>query len=395
MSRFDLLSLALSVASLAAIAGAAVILWRIFGQDLWPGWLELILGLLAIAAISVVIHYTSVVSARQRFRDRLTEMRQAAHRLGHGDLQVLVVEGDDDLGSLGRSLNAMSSRISRLLTAQRDLLSGVSHELRSPLARIEVSLELIDMQVQDSSSCRELIEGIRQEVQLLERHISRLLLAQRVSRDRVLLERAPLQLDALLERVLERERLRLEKLGFDVQMDLSLGECEVIGDDNALDRVASTLVDNVVRHAGSTAQQGESDRRMQLRLESKMGPLGALVRVMDRGPGLDHEQCIRAFEPFFRGDASRSDKTGGTGLGLYLVRRICKAHGGSARAFPRDGGGLVIELRLPVKGQKELKETLRVQVDADSLVAQDDPAVDADSGLDPPKEGAKPGDAAD
>ena len=282
----------------------------------------------------------------------------------------------------------MSSRISRLLTAQRDLLSGVSHELRSPLARIEVSLELIDRQVQDAA-CRELIEGIREEVQLLERHISRLLQAQRVSRDRVLLERTPLRIDALLERVLERERLRLEKLGFDVELALSLGAREVIGDDNALDRVVSTLVDNVVRHAGPTPQQEESGSRSQLRIESEMSPLGALVRVMDRGPGLDHEQCVRAFEPFFRGDSSRSDKTGGTGLGLYLVRRICKAHGGSTRAFPRDGGGLVIECRLPVKGQKELKETLRVQVDVDSLVAQDDPAVDADSGLESPKEGTQ------
>jgi signal transduction histidine kinase len=77
---------------------------------------------------------------------------------------------------------------------------------------------------------------------------------------------------------------------------------------------------------------------------------------------LTPEQCTRVFEAFYRTDRSRDAKTGGTGLGLYLVKGIAEGHGGTARAMPREGGGLTIELRLPVHGQREQRETVRMQV---------------------------------
>jgi len=381
LGRFDLLSLAISLVGLVALASAGLLYMRVGGPIQWTGFSGVILALMMIAAAALISHYVAVAMARQRLHERLAMMREAAHQLGMGDLQVEVPEGEDDLGNVGRSLNTMSWRISRLLTAQRDLLSGVSHELRSPLARISVSLELIEQDLTAASADTDLIDGIREEVTLLERHISRLLEAQRVSRDRVLVERKPLALDALVRRVIRRERLRLEKAGFVVQTDLRLGDREVLGDDNALDRVLSTLLENAVQYASEALDADGQPLTPELRLETVSDPRGAIIRVMDRGPGLTAEQCRRVFEPFYRTDASRNANTGGTGLGMYLTRRICKAHGGQARAWPRPGGGLVVELQLPVRGQKELKETMRVQVDSAAMVDSHDPAVDADAGL--------------
>ena len=381
LGRFDLLSLSISLVGLVALAGAGLLYMRVGGPIQWTGFSGVILALLMIAAAALISHYVAVAMARQRQHERLVAMRTAAHELGLGDLQVEVPEGDDDLGNVGRSLNTMSWRISRLLTAQRDLLSGVSHELRSPLARISVSLELIEQDVGPKSDAHELIDGIREEVTLLERHISRLLEAQRVSRDRVLVERKVLAVDALVRRVVRRERLRLEEAGFEFQTDLRLGAGQVLGDENALDRVLSTLLENAVQYASDAVDEQGAPRTPELRVETDSDPRGALIRVLDRGPGLTADQCQRVFEPFYRTDASRNANTGGTGLGMYLARRICKAHGGQARAWPRPGGGLVVEMQLPLRGQKELKETMRVQLDSGSLMDSDDPAVDADAGL--------------
>lgn len=433
LERFDGLALLLSVVGLGSTGAAAALVLR--RGDVMDGWQTLIIGLLLLTAAAVVGYYVLVTLARQQLHDRLALMRDAAHELGGGDLSVEVPEGDDDLGTLGASLNTMRGRVARLMTAQRELLSGVSHELRSPLARIQVALELIDMELPGDEE-HEMVVGIREEVALLERHISRLLEAQRVTRDRVVLTRTELSIDALVKRVIDRDRLRLRKLGWRLQVSLAAGEELILADENALDRVLSTLIENAIRHAAQpgpeaaysgsfeavdlraaaaaavaaeaaakrAAETGEGsdgaiagdgvdgdaidggavdgDRvaqdamraagagsgarwRPSLRVETEVDEHSVLIRFLDRGPGLSQEQCARVFEPFFRGDQSRSTSTGGTGLGMYLTRNILRAHGGDVLARPRDGGGLVVELRLPLKGKRGAVETMRTQwVDA-------------------------------
>ena len=375
--RLDGVSLAISLVGTVTIAAAAVLLARLSGGIEWTGLSGVVLALLLLSAATLIGHFVVVALARQRYHERLAAMREAAREVGHGDLTATVPEGEDDLGLVGRSLNAMAARMGRLLQAQRDLLSGVSHELRSPIARIDVALELISVEIGEDDEKQELIAGIREETALLERHISRLLEAQRVSSKRTLLKRKPLVLDQLIKTVVERERLRLQKLGWTVKTELSLGDAEVLGDENALDRVFSTLIENAIQHG--TPNEGAS-RTPELTVATKLdGSSNALVRVMDRGPGLTAEQCEGVFEAFFRIDSSRSTATGGTGLGMYLARKISEAHRGTARAWPREGGGLVVQLSIPLRGQKELKETLRVELDEERLQAlargEDDAAV--------------------
>ena len=171
-------------------------------------------------------------------------------------------------------------------------------------------------------------------------------------------------LDALILNVLNRERHRLDQLGWTVETDLQLPAARLMGDENSLDRAMSTLVENAVLHAGDGfADDGRAVQRI-LRVETSADEAGrAVVRLLDRGPGLTPEQCLQVFEAFFRIDRSRSTHTGGTGLGLYLVKRIAEAHGGTARAMPRPGGGLITEVRLPLKGsRREVQQTTRMAI---------------------------------
>lgn len=370
--RLDWVLLGLAAVSIAATVTAGTLLVRSVPGFRWTGPTGVIVAMLALLLFAVVANYIVVSRARGALHQRLSVMRDAARELGGGDLEIVVPEGDDDIGALGRSLNAMSTRIARLLHAQRDLLSGVSHELRSPLARMVVALELIAIgRGEQDPELAELVSGLREEVSLLERHISRLLEAQRVSSKRVVLSRKPLSIDALVQTVVRREHNRMTHLGWTLTVETRAGGGEVLADENALDRVVSTLIENAVVHAASPgpAQADQADWAPSLHVETDIDGSDVLVRVMDRGPGLTPEQCALAFEPFARIDSSRSSRTGGTGLGLYLAKTISEAHGGEARAFPREGGGLVVELRLRGRDVKEQKETLRVAAVEATLAA--------------------------
>lgn len=369
----------LGAAALLADGVAAAVAIREAGglQPAAPVLIMLGLGALCLCGLVAV----AVVQSRQT-RQRIDVLRDVAAEMGLGDLSARApVDDDDELGGLGLSLNAMADRIARILQAHKDLLAGVSHELRSPLARIELSLELIESELHSGRAAapagverrqtpgQDLLCGIREEVALLERHIQRLLEAQRIGVDRVLVQRTEIVLDELVQQVLRRDEARLRAQGFELELELGLGDAVILGDANALDRVLSTLVENTLQHGYVRATDEQAQGPKSLRVETERSEQGAIVRVLDRGPGLSPEQCQRVFEAFFRTDASRNSNTGGTGLGLYLVKRITEAHSGTARALPRQGAGLCIELKLPLLGLQVPKETVRMAA-VDSLAPE-------------------------
>ncbi|MSQ84502.1 MAG: HAMP domain-containing histidine kinase [Myxococcales bacterium] len=374
LRRGERLIVLVSVLGLVAIASSLVLVVRTASSSHW--------GLMVALHVAAVLLVTGVLamalSQLQRNTARLRVLREVAQELGVGDLSARApTDPLDDFGQLGLGLNVMADRIGRLLQAQRDLLAGVSHELRSPLARILVALELIRIEFEKSRACAPggvdrrrsegalLAEEVEEEVHLLERHISRLLEAQRIGVEGALPQRREVHLDQLIEMVVTRERHRLQGLNWQIELALTLVDARLMGDENALDRVFSTLVENAVQHAGEGIDDSGRPAERNLRVETRRDETGqAIVTVMDRGPGLRPEDCQQVFEAFFRMDRSRSSSTGGTGLGLYLVKRIAESHGGQAKAVPRVGGGLIIEVRLPLLGvTREVKETIRMNIE--------------------------------
>lgn len=367
--RGEMAAVGLGIGTLCALGIAGVVVW----ESNMPLAGTVLSALLA-ASLGTSVLLAVALSLSQSLRQRARNLREAATEIGLGDLSARApIDELDDLGALGYSLNAMADRLARVLQAQKDLLAGVSHELRSPLARLEVAIELIRIELENArarapagvdrrqGAGEDLLEEMHEEVRLLEEHISRLLEAQRVGIDRVLLQRGEVDIDALATTVLRRERHRLDRLGFSYELTLdSLGSV-VPGDANALDRVLSTLVENAIRYAAQETRANGEPCKPTLQIETHRDESGAILRVMDRGPGLTLEETTRVFEAFYRSPGARARIANGSGLGLFLVKRTIEAHGGSVRALQREGGGLTIEIRLPATGQTEMRETVKIR----------------------------------
>jgi signal transduction histidine kinase len=272
--------------------------------------LAILAGTVAIGALPLV----------RRLTRRLERLRARVEALGAGDLAARVdVEGRDEVASLAQSFNAAAERIERLVESQRTLLAGVSHELRTPLARIRVATELLA-----GDARPELRAAIERDVAELDDGIGEMLLASRLDAQPALERSEAVDLLALAAE--EAARCGAELSGDPVSVQ---------GDARMLRRAVRNLLENARRHGGGTP------------IEVSVSRIGvqAQLAVEDRGPGVPDAECERIFEAFYRPAAARG--AGGLGLGLALVRRIARHHGGDARCAARRGGGTRFEVALP------------------------------------------------
>ena len=275
-------------------------------------------GLLALA---LAIAAGSYPLAR-RITRRVELLERQAEALGAGDLSARVtVQGRDEVARLARALNTAAARIESLVDAQRSTLAGASHELRSPLARIRMALELGEAGLRPELRAR-----LERDVAELDGLIEELLLASRVQAGAAPERDEDVDLLALLAE--EASRVGASAGGDPVTLR---------GDPRLLQRLLRNLLENAVRHGGGTP------------VEASLLAHGGRVtlRVEDRGPGIAEQYRERIFEPFFRPPGLREGEHRGVGLGLALVREIARHHGGDARCEPRDGGGtrFTVELR--------------------------------------------------
>ncbi len=306
---------------------AAARAWR--GPTRWPfGWGAALLAL----AVAVGIGAHPVV---RRITRRLERLQTGVEALGAGDLSARVeVRGRDEIAALATSFNRAASRIEALVTSHRSLLANASHELRSPLARLRMALELAG-QSPGPGIRPDLAGEIDRNIAELDALIEEILLASRLDASAGIAHE-PLDLLALLAEECARARATLETVpggaGGAVPATVS-------GDPRLLRRLVRNLLDNARRHGGGAAVD------VALRVD----PTHAEFDVCDRGPGVPAAERERIFEPFHR-LAGHGEGAGGVGLGLSLVRQIAQRHGGTVSCRPRDGGGSCFRVRLPRSG---------------------------------------------
>ncbi len=278
----------------------------------------------------------------RRLTRRLETLQRTVEKLGEGDLSVRVpVRGRDEVAALAESFNRAAARIESLVGAQKSLLANASHELRSPLARIRVAVELLGPHASPQTRVE-----LERNVAELDQLVGELLLASRLD---AALQGAgapsvlePLDLAALVAEECARAGAELEAAAVSVP-----------GDPTLLRRLLRNLLENAQRHGERAGQEGENGRRepVQVTLGVAQGGLVQL-EVCDRGPGVPPEERERIFEPFYRARGS-SERHGGVGLGLALVRQIAAAHRGTVSCLPREGGGSCFRVMLPRSGEAQ------------------------------------------
>lgn len=285
------------------------------------------LWMLGMVAVAVALATYPIV---RRLTGRLETLRRSVERWGDGNLGARVaMDGTDEIGFLANQFNRAATRIEALvadrdalLTAQKSLLANASHELRSPLARIRMGLEILE-QTPNAATKSEMVRNIGE----LDHLIEEILLASRLdAREADLGTIEPVDLIGLAA-----EECALTGAA----LNTTISTLETPGVSRLLRRAVRNLLENAARHG-----QGK------VTLSAQVTEQFAELRISDQGPGVPEEHRLRIFEPFYRLPGA-SERQGSVGLGLALVRSIATRHNGSVECVAAEGGGACFVLRLP------------------------------------------------
>jgi signal transduction histidine kinase len=319
---------------------------RIPGDLLWT----LKLGTIFSAIICLLIaHYLTKPIER---------MRDATHELARGNLDIRAGENlgnrQDEIADLVRDFDTMAGELRNQIQSERNLLSGVSHELRSPIARIRLALALA--RNADDRERAEMLDRIEQDTIQLDSMLERILTVARLESGQQKPKFESLSLNDVVDDVLHDANFEAAATGATINYQKS-GEIKVNGDAGLL----RSAVENVVRNAVFYSGQGG---KIDVSLEKTDG--AAVISVRDNGPGVPENALPLLFKPFYRVDDSRGTNTGGMGLGLAIVRNAAALHGGSVSAKNVLPHGLEVELRLPMTptpaGRRSSSEVKLAQV---------------------------------
>jgi signal transduction histidine kinase len=259
----------------------------------------------------------------------------------------------DEIGDLARDLTYMKERIATLVGAQRQLLDDVAHELRSPLARMNVAVELAEQthdqpQSHEPEGPKQFLSRIRRECMRLSDMVDRLLqlsaLEHRVDDD----ESVEIDLTQLARTI--AEDCNFEAQAVDRRVNLQADQdIRVLGNNDMLHAAIENIVRNAIRYTAA----GESVD-IDLRTADDR-PDRALITIRDHGPGVAEDLLPRLFQPFYRVESDRSNDTGGAGLGLALAERVVRAHSGTITARNHAQGGLEFVIDLPINALRAVR----------------------------------------
>ncbi len=277
----------------------------------------------------------------------VVRLRKAARELAMGKLNARVpwpksqarIFAGDEIHGLIHDFNHMAERLESLVDAQKLLLRDVSHELRSPLARLSVALELAREDTDPATAAH--LDRIERETERLNQLIGQLLSLSSMEALEKVENFEPVSLNRLIDRIVPdaeyEARQRQCSLAFKAD-----GEFRISGNEELLYRA----IENVVRNAIRYTESG-SEVEINLKAGTARGERQAVIEVSDRGPGIPANQLNAIFRPFYRVDYARSPDTGGFGVGLAIADRAVRLHHGELSAMNRKDGGATIRITLP------------------------------------------------
>jgi len=287
-------------------------------QHLW------IIGLVTLLCYGFAYHLTSPVR----------RLRGVLDRFGHGDLSArALINRKDELGQLATSFNQMADRIQTLLSAERRLLLDISHELRSPLARLGVAVEL----ARSGEDREHMLDRIQKEADRLNELVAELLQVTRAEGDPSMQRAESLPLDELLADIVYDSLLEAKAKDCTLLLKAPVA-VNLSGDEELIRRAIENVIRNAIRYAPSGTP---------IDIELKKSGDMAEICVRDYGPGVPAEALPRIFDPFYRVDSDRNRGSGGVGLGLAIARRSVELHKGKLTARNANPG-LLVAIELPL-----------------------------------------------
>ena len=273
----------------------------------------------------------------------VTKLRAATRELAKGNLSARVVPTlkgrRDELASLAADFDEMAEKIETLVNSQRRLLGDISHELRSPLARLNVALELARQR--SGAEATTALERIQREAELLNEMIGQLLALTRLESGAEEVRKTEFDLSTLVREIVMDADFEARARKRSVKLE-SPERCLLVGNEQLLRRA----IENVVRNAVQYTAEGT-----EVNVALACSEQSAVITVRDHGPGVPENALGEIFKPFYRVDEARDRDAGGVGLGLAIAERAVRLHGGTVDAANAAGGGLVVTMRLPVSKQ--------------------------------------------
>ena len=295
------------------------------------------IALLAITIAILVLAISAALIIARRLSRPLALLSVATTAVGKGE-KSLVPEnkGPNEINTLARNFNRMSKEVSELLENRTTLLAGISHDLRTPLTRIRLALE-INAKTIDTSLLEEFENDLEDMEQLLEQS---LLLARGVEKKEPLQQQDLIMLLSTLIAQIDAEwqtQHSDSESQTEFQKDKTLNASWLLPlAKQSLLRVLHNLIENSMRYGNNKPVTVQLTRQGDI----------PLISILDRGPGIPEEEREMVFRPFYRLEESRNLMTGGSGLGLAIVRQLCEVHGWEITLHSRTGGGSEARLLL-------------------------------------------------
>jgi signal transduction histidine kinase len=267
---------------------------------------------------------------------RLTKPVSELHKLGQewaeGHLERRAkVSGNDEISDLARTFNEMAEKLQNMMQRRKEFFASISHELKSPLTRMRIALELLSEKTREADA-EELIQSLQNEIQESEGLIEQLLVLSRLE-----MSLAPahevIHLEKIVERALEQTKSFADYRKIELRHS---GHVDISGDAVQLERAIVNIIENAIKFS-------EPGQTVDVQLRRQNG--NAILMCKDQGKGIRPEEAQKIFEPFYRG-ATSAEKSG-SGLGLFIAKRIIEKHSGTIHAEPNQPRGTTITITLP------------------------------------------------
>ena len=250
-------------------------------------------------------------------------------------IDVKILKRPDEIGELARQLQLSGIKIQELIKKQKDLLRDVSHEVRTPLARLQIATETLQLDAGDKRA----LNQIKDEILIIDQLVQDLLHLSHFDRPSKSHQIKNFKVNTLVDEFIERSKILASTKNLSItSSSTNTNNVDVNGNKFLLDRALDNLMSNAIRH---------SPNNSEIEIKTEIDNENCYISISDQGEGVIEESLEKIFEPFHRLDTSRNRETGGFGLGLSLVKQIVELHKGSVNAFNHPNG-LLVKLSIPV-----------------------------------------------